>query len=93
MGAQSKETMLLAAAEEPLRVRRAAAKSATDIGANVGGSAPIRTLLVRDERWAVRFVIEKYGSRHYGRRRSEWSSAWRPRSEPSRISAFSGFRT
>jgi hypothetical protein len=91
MGAQSKETMLLAAAEEPLRVRRAAAKSATDIGANVGG--PIRTLLVRDERWAVRFVIEKYGSRHYGRRRSERSSAWRPRSEPSRISAFSGFRT
>jgi hypothetical protein len=46
MGTQSQETMLLAAAEEALRVRRAAAKSATDIGANAGASAPIRTLLV-----------------------------------------------
>lgn len=46
MGTQSQETMLLAAAEEALRARRAVAESATDIGTNVGGSAPIRTLLI-----------------------------------------------
>jgi hypothetical protein len=45
MGTQSQETMLLAAAEEALRARRAGTKSAADVGADVRGSAPIGTLL------------------------------------------------